>query len=251
MDLYREVLHARENGAEMRRAKLNAVLIVMLLAGPVAVFAQSSLDPGQLPKSTTFYLAWHGTPSIDARKANSWLATWDDADFEPLRGAIIEAMMSRPADSAKAKAALTREQLSQYASLLDNEMVFGYILNPNQVHSSEAEHESQKNSWNGMFLVYDHTGKEAALARLLLQVRMNEKDPPKISAAAIAGISAIKIERKDGATFWADDGKYTLVASEPAVFEKSLPGPSTLHQRWRRCRKLRRIAKPAACLKAG
>jgi hypothetical protein len=49
---------------------------------------------------------------------------------------------------------------------------------------------------------------------------MSEKDPPKISAATIAGISAIKIERKDGATFWADDGKYTLVASEPAVFEK-------------------------------
>jgi hypothetical protein len=204
----------------MRRAKLNAILVVMLLAGPVAVFAQSSLDPGQLPKSTAFYLAWHGTPSIDARKANSLLATWDDADFEPVRAAIIEAMMSSPADSAKAKAALTREELSQYASLLDNEIVFGYIVNPNQVKSSEAGHESKKNSWNGMFLVYDHSGKEATLARLLLQARMNEKDPPKISAATMAGISAIKIERKGGATFWADDGKYTLVASEPAVFEK-------------------------------
>src|SRR5216684_3608585 len=204
----------------MRRAKLNAILVVMLLAGPVAVFAQSSLDPGQLPESTTFYLAWHGTPSIDARKANSLLATWDDADFGSVRAAIIEALMSSSADSAKAKAALTREELSQYASLLDNEIVFGYIVNPNQVKSSEAGHESQKNPWNGMFLVYDHTGKEATLARLLLQVRMNEKDPAKISAATIAGISAIKTERKDGATFWADDGKYTLVASEPAVFEK-------------------------------
>jgi hypothetical protein len=204
----------------MRRAKLNAILVVMLLAAPVAVFAQSSLDPGQLPKSTTFYLAWHGTPSIDARKANSLLATWDDADFEPVRAAIIEAIMSSSADSAKARAALTRDELSQYAALLDNEMVFGCMVNPNQVKSSEAGHESQKNPWNGMFLVYDHTGKEATLARLLLQIRMNEKDPPKISAATIAGISAIKIERKDGATFWADDGKYTLVASEPAVFEK-------------------------------
>jgi hypothetical protein len=204
----------------MRRAKLNAILVVMLLAAPVAVLAQSSLDPGQLPKSTTFYLAWHGTPSIDARKANSLLATWDDADFEPARAAIIEAMMSSSADSAKARAALTRDELSQYASLLDNEMVFGYIVNPNQVKSGEVGHESQKNPWNGMFLVYNHTGKEATLARLLLQVRMNEKDPPKISAATIAGISAIKIERKDGATFWADHGKYTLVAREPAVFEE-------------------------------
>jgi hypothetical protein len=148
------------------------------------------------------------------------LATWDDADFEPARAAIIEAMMSSSADSAKAKAALSRDELSQYASLLDNEIVFGYIVNPNQVKGSEAGHESQKNPWNGMFLIYDHTGKEATLARLLLRVRMNEKDPPKISAATIAGISAIRIERKDGATFWADDGKYTLAASEPAVFEK-------------------------------
>jgi hypothetical protein len=197
----------------MRRAKLNAILVVMLLAAPVAVFAQSSLDPGQLPQSTTFYLAWHGTPSIDARKANSLLATWDDADFELARAAIIAAMMSSSADSAKAKAALTRDELSQYASLLDNQIVFGYIVNPNQVKSSEAGQESQKNPWNGMFLVYDHTGKEATLARLLLQARMNEKDPPKISPATIAGISAIKIERKDGTTYWADDRKYTLVAS--------------------------------------
>src|SRR5258708_10717771 len=112
----------------MKRAKLNATLVVMLLAGPVAVFAQSSLDPGQLPKATTFYLAWHGTPAIDARKANSLLATWDDADFEPVRAAIVEAMMSSPANSAEAKAARSRDELSQFASLLDNEIVVGYIV---------------------------------------------------------------------------------------------------------------------------
>ena len=204
----------------MRRAKLSAILVVMLLAAPVAVFAQSSLDPGQLPKSTTFYLAWHGTPSIDARKSNSVLATWDDADLSPARDAIIEALVQSSAESTKAKAALTRGELSQYASLLDNEMFFGYIANPNPAKSSGTGHESQKNPWNGMFLVYDHTGKEAALAKLLLQVRMNEKDPPKISPATIAGISAIKIDRKDGTTYWADDEKYTLIASEPAVFEE-------------------------------
>jgi len=221
----------------VKRAKLHAMLGVLLLAAPVAAFAQSSLDPGLLPKSAKFYLAWHGTPSSEARKANSLLATWDDADFGPVRDAIIEAMMSSPADSARAKAALTRDELSQYASLLDNEVVFGYITNPNPAKSSGTGHESQKNSWNGMFLVYDHTGKEATLARLLLQVRMNEKDPPKISAATIAGISAIKIERKEGTTYWADDGKYTLVASEPAVFEEvsawtkhSTPEAATLSQ---------------------
>src|SRR5260370_9544885 len=49
---------------------------------------------------------------------------------------------------------------------------------------------------------------------------MNEKAPPKISTAMIAGISAIKIERKNSTTYWADDGKYTFSASEPTVLEQ-------------------------------
>src|SRR6266446_10449709 len=109
----------------MRRAKLSAILVVMLLAAPVAVFAQSNLDPGQLPKSTAFYLAWHGTPSGEARKANSLWAIWDDANFAPVRAAIIAAMMGSSGDSPKAKGTLTTEALSQYATLLDNELVLG------------------------------------------------------------------------------------------------------------------------------
>ena len=58
------------------------------------------------------------------------------------------------------------------------------------------------------------------LAKLLLQVRTNEKDPPKISTATIAGMSAIKIEGKSGTTYWADDGKYTFSAGEPTVLEQ-------------------------------
>src|SRR6266853_1949290 len=204
----------------MKRAKFNAFLVVLILAAPLTTFAQSNLDPGQLPKSTALYLAWHGTPSGEARKANCLWAMWDDPDFAPVRSAIIGAMMGSSANSTKPKSALTADALSQYATLLDNEFVFGYIANPNPAKTNGAGREAQQTAWNGMFFAYDHTGKEATLAKLLLQARMNEKEPPKISAATIAGISAIKIERKDGATFWADDGKYTLVASEPAVFEK-------------------------------
>jgi hypothetical protein len=203
----------------MKRAKCKAVLAVLILALPIATVAQSNLDPGQLPKSTTFYLAWHGTPSAEVRKANSLLATWDDADFAPVRAAIIEQMMRSSADSAKVKAALTRDELAEYAMLLDNEIAFGYIANPNPAKNASSRNESQKSAWNGMFLVFDHTGKEATLAKLLLQVRMSEKDPPKVSTATLAGISAIKVERRDGTTYWADDGKYTFSASEPAVFE--------------------------------
>jgi hypothetical protein len=204
----------------MKRAKCNAFLGVLMLAAPFATLAQSNLDPGQLPKSTAFYLAWHGTPSGEARKANSLLAMWEDADFAPVRAAIVAEMMRSSAESPKAKATLTAEELSQYAALLDNELVFGYIANPNAAKLEATSGEAQHVIWNGMFLVYDHTGKEATLARLLLQTRMNEKDPPKISTATIAGISSIKIERKNSTTYWADDGKYTFSASEPTVLEQ-------------------------------
>jgi hypothetical protein len=208
----------------MKRAKLNALLTILILAAPFAASAQSSLDPGRLPTSTAFYLAWHGTPSGEIRRSNSLLAMWDDPDFAPVRAAIVAEMMQSSADSAKAKTNVTADTLSQYAALLDNELVFGYLKNPNPAKTNGAAnrtpHDAKQIPWNGMFLAYDHTGKEATLAKLLLQVRANEKEPPKISTATIAGMSAIKIEGKNGTTYWADDGKYTFSASEPAVLEQ-------------------------------
>jgi hypothetical protein len=208
----------------MKRAKVNAFLTILVLAAPFAAFAQSSFDPAQLPKSAVFYLAWHGTPSGEIRKANSLLAMWDDPDFAPVRAAIVAEMTQRSADPAQAKANMTAETISQYAALLDNELVFGYLKNPNPAKTNAADNGTPRDAkqipWNGMFLAYDHTGKEATLAKLLLQVRMNEKDPPKISTATVAGMSAIKVERKNGTTYWADDGKYTFSASEPTVLEQ-------------------------------
>jgi hypothetical protein len=205
----------------MNEPKLIRWLAVMVFAlVPVTVLSQSKLDPGRLPKSTVFYLAWHGTPPVEARNANSLLALWDDADFAPVRGALIEEIMQEPASSQKMQPPLTQEELMEYASLLDNEFVFGYIGNPNASKSGNAASTSPVNTWNGAFFVYDRTGKEATLAKLLLRTRMREKDAPKISSTTIAGISAMKMERKTGTSYWTEDGKYAFTASEPAVFEQ-------------------------------
>src|SRR2546423_4519283 len=167
----------------MKRSPLKLTLAVLVLAvGPAGALGQSSLDVGELPKSTMFYFDWHGTPSGEGRKTNSLLALWDDADLAPVRAAMIEEMMRSSAESQKMKAPLTRDELLQYAALLDNEFVFGYMGNPHAPKTSGAAHESQTNKWNGMFLVYDRSGKETTLAKLLLQIRMNEKERPKISA---------------------------------------------------------------------
>ena len=205
----------------MNWAALIRLLAVMVFAfAPVTAIGQSNLDPGRLPKSTAFYLAWHGTPPVDARNANSLLALWEDADFAPVRAAMIEEIMQESASSQKAQTPLTREELMQYASLLDNEFVFGYIDNPNASKSGNAASALPGNAWNGAFFVYDRTGKEASLAKLLLRTRMSEKDAPKISSTTIAGISAMKMERKSGTSYWTEDGKYAFTAYEPAVFEQ-------------------------------
>jgi hypothetical protein len=191
---------------------------LMFAAAPRGALAQSGLDPGKLPSSTVFYLAWHGTPAGEARNVNSLLAIWDDPDFAPVRAAMIEEMMSNSASSQKTQATLTRDELAQYASLLDNEIVIGYLPNPNA--AKNAELDSSMNKWNGAFLVYDRTGKETTLTKLLVQMRNHEKEPPEISATSIAGIPAIKVQRRTGTSYWAEDGKYAFTASDPAVFEQ-------------------------------
>src|SRR2546426_6334899 len=86
----------------MNEPKLIRLLAVMVFAlAPVTVFGQSNLDPGRLPKSTAFYLVWHGTPPVNARSANSLLALWDDADFAPVRAAMIEEIMQEDRKSTR------------------------------------------------------------------------------------------------------------------------------------------------------
>jgi hypothetical protein len=74
-------------------------------------------------------------------------------------------------------------------------------------------------AWQGMFLVYDRTGKEALLSKAVLRMRGAESDIPKLSEVTVAGMSALKIERKSGVTYWAETGKFAVSAQEQSVFE--------------------------------
>jgi hypothetical protein len=68
--------------------------------------------------------------------------------------------------------------------------------------------------------VYDRSGKEAELAKLVVRPGMSEKNPPKVSTTTIAGIPAMKLERASGTSYWVEDGKYAYSTSEPAVLEQ-------------------------------
>src|SRR5260221_4140479 len=205
----------------MNWRKFGWVLAILIVMGvPGTVCGQAGLDPQQLPKSTGFYVAWHGMPSGDARSANSLLALWDDHDFAPVRAGIMEQLLSGPADSKKTQKPMSKEELAEVASLLDNELVAGYLSDPEPAKAGSKSAEVNAHKWNGLFFVYDRTGKEGILAKLLLRAGTSGVEPAKISEVKLAGIVAMKIESKSRTSYWAEDGKYAYGASEPAAFEQ-------------------------------
>jgi hypothetical protein len=189
--------------------------------------AQAPLEPAQLPARTTFYFIWHGSPSGDVRKANALVSLWDDPDFAPVRVALFDAMMS-DAKKQNGNPGLSREEIAQFATLLDNPFTIGYLPRretPAAKTASAAEHgeaQSAKPSWNGMFFVYDRSGKEALLSRAVLRARSAETDIPKLTEITVEGIKALKVERKSSTTYWAETGKYAASANNPIVFEEVL-----------------------------
>src|SRR5439155_11768928 len=73
-----------------------------------------------------------------------------------------------------------------------------------------------------MFFVYDRTGKEMLLTKAILRMRAEEKEAPRLSQVAIAGVQVLKAEGKGGATYWAEHGKFAVSAGEKLVMEDLL-----------------------------
>ena len=191
--------------------------LVLVCVFPSCCFAQAPLEPSQLPGQTSFYLIWRGTPKGDIRQTNALLSFWDDPDCAPLRTGIVDAIMS-DSNKQKDKPALTRDELTQYASLLDNAFVLGYISRPDDLPAAKSPTAGTP-AWQGVFFIYDRTGKEALLSKAVLRMRSSESDIPKLSDVTVAGVPALKIERKSGATYWAETGKFAVSAQDQSVFE--------------------------------
>jgi len=207
-----------------RARSLSLSLLVSSLLFAACCFAQAPLEPAQLPARTTFYLIWRGTPSGDVRKGNALLSLWDDPDSAPMRSAIVESLLSG-SQKQKDNPKLSPEELAQYASLLDNPFVLGYLPRPDSAAPAKpAKPDSTKiaPAWNGLFFVYDRSGKEELLTKSILRLRAADAQIPKLTPLTVAGVSALKIDRKSGVNYWAETGKFAVSASELSVFEEIL-----------------------------
>jgi len=214
------------------------IVALLYLAAANPARAQAPLEPAQMSPRTLFYLIWHGVPGAETRKANSLLALWDDADFAPVRSALAAGMLNSSADKP-AQAKLTPEQVQEFAGLLENSFTVGYVSEPvrRKLSNGTVSEEPRTPAWNGMFFVYDRTGKEMVLTKGILLLRMQEKEAPQLSQVNIGGVQVLKSESKTGATFWAEHGRYAVGAGERSVMEEILgrldgkvSGPASLAQ---------------------
>src|SRR3979490_2733890 len=198
------------------------LILVFTLLCSDRTWAQAPLEPAQMPARTTFYVIWRGTPVGDARKSNTLLALLDDPDLAPLRAAALQNMQSS-SEKNPSKPQLSREEKEQTSSLLENSFVLGYLRQP---ETKAPAAKSNEHPWNGMFLVYDRTGKELLLAKTVLRFRTQERQPPQNSTSTVAGAPALKIARKDNVSYWTERGKYAVGSADLNVFEEILSPPS-------------------------
>lgn len=211
------------------------VAVVLILLWPAHSAAQSPVAPGQLPLRTSFYLLWHGTPSGGARAKNSLFALWDDPGFAAARSALLASFLSQDAKQ-KDKPAISREEAAQYITLLDNPFLVGYVRRIESAPGVKTASTKDAADWNGTFLIYDRTGKEDLLSKAVLRLRGADTEIPKLTNLTVAGVSALKVERKTGVNYWAEFGKYAVSAQELSVFEEIIniangkPDPASLSQ---------------------
>jgi hypothetical protein len=205
----------------VRLFRIIGLLFVGAVISSARVAAQTPVDPGQLPGRTTFYLLWRGTPTGEIRKNNSLYALWDDPQFSTARTSVLESFLNN-AQNQKTKPAVDREELAQYVTLLDNPFLIGYLRHPESRAAANGPAARNAPAWNGMFFIYDRSGKEELLSKAVVRMRGTERDIPKLTPLTVAGIPALKVERKEGTTFWAEFGKYAVSANEPSVFEEIL-----------------------------
>ena len=209
----------------IRPTRLFHNLSLSLLLASIFVIptrAQAPVDPGQLPGRTSFYFFWHGAPSGEVRKNNSLYALWDDAEFASARTAWLESFLDEAqSEKSSSKPKLSREDLVQYATLLDNALLIGAIREPESLAAKRTSAGGKDvPAWNGMFFIYDRSGKEELLSKAVLRLRSEGTDIPKLTDLTVGGVAALKIERKAGVTYWAEFGKYAVAAKEAPVFEQ-------------------------------
>jgi hypothetical protein len=202
---------------------LSVLLLAVSFAGPAS--AQAPLEPAQMPARTLFYLVWRGMPAGDVRKTNSLFALWDDPGIAPARDALAQSVFDSSKQKDSKTPPITAADWEEFAPLLDNSYVIGFLSNPEKRAAAPSASGAKSPEWNGVFFVYNRSGKETLLAKALLGIRAQQalqKDASEMSQTTIAGLPALKFTSKTGSSYWVEKGKYLVSTGERSVMEDIL-----------------------------
>ena len=183
------------------------------------------------PLTPAFYFIWRGQPSAELRKTNSIAALWDDPGFAPVRSSItdtllnnsIPSQLTRPPKKLPTSAHPPATRTVRFASRESFRARIHQQSPEERVSSFLPFRPAPKpTSWNGLFFIYNRSGKEDILSKAVLAMRAGEKEIPQISQITVADVPTLKVERKTGVTYWVETGKYAVSANETVVLEEIL-----------------------------
>lgn len=144
--------------------KTRALALFVLLLLAVPVFAQTAplkpLSPDRLPADTWALFVWHGSASMDkVRATNALLRLWDDPALKPVRDHLTQQFYDEMEKDPKVgEEKLTRGDLDDIISLLENPVVFGF--------TGDLVNGTMSGKTPGFFVAFNRTGKAAIIERL-------------------------------------------------------------------------------------
>lgn len=190
---------------------------VLLLAFAAAAPAQDQPLENRLPAKTTFYISWHGSkPLAAARATNSLLRLWDDPEFAAARAAMVAEMFASVPKDKKDKMVLSREDVS---SLLENPFVTGALIKIGGPAAPAAKPGKPNDDFDA-FLIYERTGKEQILTRLM-DLEKSGTPAPSITKSAFhdAEIETITNGEKKNTYYRSASGRYLVVCQQRELLE--------------------------------
>lgn len=209
------------------------VLILILGVFAPAAPAQTARIEDRLPPDTILFIKWNGSTSLKgAQSKNHLLQLLADPDFAP---AEIAAAAYLGKSLAKEKEKNAGPQLPELISLLDNQMVVGFVMPSNAAAGSNG---AATKSPGGFFFVYDTTGKKELLQKLNAESKTKNTGSSKYSKYEFGGVSVDVQEKPAEKDYSAYVGTYYVNSNRKDVAEdlitryggNNAPATSLIHR---------------------
>lgn len=190
---------------------------VLLLSCAAAAPAQDQPLENRLPEKTTMYISWHGGKVLAAARAtNSFLRLWDDADSAAARAAMVAEMFSSVPKDKKDKIPLSREDVS---ALLENPFVLGGMKKAGGAAVPAAKPGQPNVDFDG-FLIYERTGKEEILGRLI-EMEKSGTPAPSITKSTFRDtqIETVVSGEKKNTYYRTASGRYLIISQRRELLD--------------------------------